>query len=202
MNYQYPPHFNHPEPVYFKGHIDNWLATMPDLIGKPNVTMEIGALHGGAALFIMDTYGKLDGSWHYIVDPNMTEYIKVNIAPYTKISYLQGYSGDIVRNMTHGGKAKDFLDLVYIDGNHMAKYVLEDAVLSFHCLKVGGYMVFDDYGWGSDQPEHCQPKTGIESFMHSYGTYFDVLHVGWQVILKKKAYELTAEEKASNYIVT
>jgi len=107
-----------------------------------------------------------------------------------------------VRTLTHGGKTKEFLDLVYIDGNHMAKYVLEDAVLSFHCLKEGGYMVFDDYGWGVDSPEHARPKTGIESFMHSYGEHFTPLHVGWQVILRKIKYDFTDLEKASNYIVT
>ena len=38
---------------------------------------------------------------------------------------------------------KEFLDFVYIDGNHMSKYVLEDAVNAFYCLKNNGYIIFD-----------------------------------------------------------
>jgi hypothetical protein len=33
------------------------------------------------------------------------------------------------------------------DGSHRARDVLEDAVLSWPLLKVGGIMLFDDYLW-------------------------------------------------------
>lgn len=201
MTYQYPQHFSHPAeiPIYFKGHIANWADKMPDLIGKPNVTLEIGALFGGGSVFILDTYCNMPGSHHHIVDINTNEVIEGNLKPYKNVSYHLGESGDTLRSLTHEGKKKDFVDLAYIDGNHMAKFVLEDAVNCFYLVKDGGYIVFDDYGWGPTNPPHDKPSTGIEAFMHGYDKYVEVIDVGWQVILKKTGYQLNAEEKTSNY---
>lgn len=42
--------------------------------------------------------------------------------------------------------------------------MLEDAVLSFRKLKVGGIMIFDDYGWGG--PDLTQ--RGIDGFLSGY----------------------------------
>ena len=36
-------------------------------------------------------------------------------------------------------------DLIYIDGSHLAKDVLSDAILSWKLLKPSGVMIFDDY---------------------------------------------------------
>jgi len=36
-------------------------------------------------------------------------------------------------------------DIVYIDGSHVANDVLQDAVLVWQLVKVGGFMIFDDY---------------------------------------------------------
>jgi len=201
MNYQYPKHFSYPEgeALYFQAHIQNWLSKMPDLIGKPNVTIEVGALFGGASVFILDTYCSSPGSHHHIVDINTNEFIEKNISPYKNVSYHLGESGKILRSLNHGGKTESFADFAYIDGNHMAKFVLEDAVNCFYLVKDGGYIVFDDYGWGQNDPEHCRPATGIEAFMHAYDKYVEVIDVGWQVIMRKTGYQLTDGEKQSNY---
>ena len=39
------------------------------------------------------------------------------------------------------------LILIYIDACHDSQYVMTDAMLSWKVLKVGGYLIFDDYGW-------------------------------------------------------
>ena len=44
----------------------------------------------------------------------------------------------------------DFLDWVYIDGNHLYEFVKQDLELSFQRTKSGGYITGDDYkegGW-------------------------------------------------------
>ena len=38
-------------------------------------------------------------------------------------------------------------DAVIIDGDHRAKYVIEDFLLSLPLVKTGGYIMFDDYLW-------------------------------------------------------
>jgi hypothetical protein len=41
---------------------------------------------------------------------------------------------------------------------------MEDAILCFRKLKVGGYMVFDDYGWGGTD----LTIRGIDGFLSGY----------------------------------
>lgn len=58
-------------------------------------------------------------------------------------------------------------DLIYVDGSHMAVDVFADAALSFHLLKSGGVMIFDDYVksvefWADD---YQHPQIAVDAFM-------------------------------------
>ena len=186
MSYQYPKHFKYPEErMFFTDHITIWEEVLNSLKGNPNITLEIGALYGGSSVYILEEFCKEEGSHHYIMDINTNEFIENNIEPYKdKLTYLLGESSDSFKKFTE----KNVFDLIYIDGNHMSKYVLEDAVNSFYILKNGGYMIFDDFGGGWEQEKHLQVKTSVESFVHSYEKYLDVIHQGYQFIIRKKEY--------------
>ena len=201
MTYQYPEHFKYPnERIFFTDHIGLWEDFLGQLKNKPNVTLEIGALYGGSSVYILEEYCKLEGSHHYIMDINTNEFIENNIEPYTgKVSYLLGESSDAFKVLEHNGLNKEFLDLIYIDGNHMSKYVLEDAVNAFYCLKDGGYLVFDDYGGGWEQPRHMQVRTAADAFMDAYVNHFKILHKGYQLILQKTNYINIIEFKENYY---
>jgi predicted O-methyltransferase YrrM len=196
MSYQYPKHFKYPEErMFFTDHITIWEEILSSLKDNPNVTLEIGALYGGSSVYILEEFCKKEGSHHYIMDINTNEFIENNIEPYKdKLTYLLGESSDSFKKFTE----KNVFDLIYIDGNHMSKYVLEDAVNSFYILKNGGYMIFDDFGGGWEQEPHMQVKTAVESFVHSYGKYLDVVHQGYQLIIRKKEY-VNNDELIGNY---
>ena len=197
MSYQYPQHFKYPdtERIFFTDHIDLWESILGDLKNKPNNTLEIGALYGGCSVYILEEFCKHSESTHTILDINKNEFIEDNLKPYgDKVNYILGESSDGFRTLN----GKDIFDLIYIDGNHMAKYVLEDAVNSFYFLKNGGYMIFDDFGGGWEQEKHMQVKTAVESFVHSYEKYIDILHQGYQFIIRKKEY-INKEELKENY---
>lgn len=196
MSYQYPKHFKYPEErMFFTDHITIWEEILSSLKGKPNITLEIGALYGGSSVYILEEFCKNEGSHHYIMDINTNEFIENNIEPYKdKLTYLLGESSDSFKKLTE----KNVFDLIYIDGNHMSKYVLEDAVNSFYILKNGGYIIFDDFGGGWEQEKHLQVKTAVESFVHSYEKYLDVVHQGYQFIIRKKEY-VNNDELIGNY---
>jgi predicted O-methyltransferase YrrM len=196
MSYQYPEHFKYPEErMFFTDHITIWEEILSSLKGKSNITLEIGALYGGSSVYILEEFCKEEGSHHYIMDINTNEFIENNINPYKdKLTYLLGESSDSFKQFTE----KNVFDLIYIDGNHMSKYVLEDAVNSFYILKNGGYMIFDDFGGGWEQEKHLQVKTAVESFVHSYEKYLDVVHQGYQFIIRKKEY-VNNDELIGNY---
>jgi predicted O-methyltransferase YrrM len=76
-------------------------------------------------------------------------------------------------------------DFIYIDGSHQAPDVLTDACLSWALLKVGGVMVFDDYGWGEPLPPTHKPKMAVDAFVNIYQEKLHVVHVGYQYIIQK-----------------
>ncbi len=84
---------------------------------------------------------------------------------------------------------KKFYDLIYIDGNHTAPFVLTDSVMSWLLLKKGGMIIFDDYYWGSYETEKTlTPKLSIDSFIEVYKDYLEVLSGddSYRKIIRKK----------------
>ena len=201
MSYQYPEHFKYPEGerYFFLNHVESWEYFLPNYGDEPRVCLEIGALYGGSSVYILDEFCKKEGSYHYIMDINTNEFIENNIKPYNdKVKYLIGESADSFKTFKHNGQTKEFLDFVYIDGNHMCKYVLEDAVNAFYCLKDGGYIIFDDYGGGLEQEQYLQVKTGADAFYHGYHKYLEIVYNGYQVIMKKIKY-INENDLKENY---
>ncbi len=98
-----------------------------------------------------------------------------------QVRKLKGDSRALLRTFPR----QQTFDLVYIDGEHHAASVLEDAVLAFPLLKVGGAMVFDDFGGGGPDGGNKYPRQGVQAFVTAYLDRLQELHVGWQVHLRK-----------------
>jgi len=99
-----------------------------------------------------------------------------------KVEVFRGFSNQILPTLT-----KQY-DLIYIDGNHTCKFVLEDSVLAFLILKNGGFMVWDDYEWTNkfEKPtELNSPKLAIDCFLKCYASYLMVIQKKYKVIIKK-----------------
>ena len=82
--------------------------------------------------------------------------------------------------------AGECFDFIYIDGDHRAAPVFMDAHLAWQLLKPQGIMIFDDYEWDLAETPEERPKMAIDLFMDGCSGQFDLLHRGWQVILRKK----------------
>jgi hypothetical protein len=156
---------------------DNWFSRIPVDASKPIRYAEVGAFYGANILSVEMSYGAHPDSELIAIDP-WTDYEDYpeykgeqtsiydafchNTAPYAnKIKARRGYSHEILPTLEDGA-----YDIIYIDGNHEPDYVLEDAVLAFRKLKVGGHLIFDDYGWGGPD----LTKRGIDAFLHGYTT--------------------------------
>jgi predicted O-methyltransferase YrrM len=75
---------------------------------------------------------------------------------------------------------------VYIDGSHKAPDVLTDACMSWPLLKNEGLMVFDDYMWGNPRDALHRPKIAIDAFTNIFGETAEIVHVGYQLVVRKK----------------
>ena len=118
-----------------------------------------------------------------------------------KVKKIKGSSEKMLR-----GLSLEKYDYVYIDGCHLAKWVLSDAVLSWDLIKPGGLIIFDDYYFLENRPEWYKPtrikfldeylwkkkvkdnspKQAIDAFLKIYGTYLEVVFKKWQVVVRKK----------------
>lgn len=158
--------------------------------------LEIGSHSGGSVIDFNNEYGKNPETKLYCIDPwtdyddyfeykgkttKIFEDFKKNIKNANieeKVIILRGFSHDKIHDLSD-----NFFDVIYIDGNHEPQFVLEDAVIAFRKLKMGGYMVFDDVGWGGPK---CV-SVGIKAFMNGFKNSIQILskdHNG-QAFIKK-----------------
>lgn len=77
-------------------------------------------------------------------------------------------------------------DFIYVDGSHIAKDVLSDAVMAWKLLTKGGLMVFDDYIWGDSRDILHRPKLAVDSFMNIYAEEVELVFAGYQLVIRKK----------------
>lgn len=173
---------------------DNWYPFVSPDPSKPIRYAEVGAFYGANLLSVALTYGVHPDSVLVAIDPwtDYSEYPEYkgqqemiydtfmkNVEPYlNKIQVKRGYSHELLPTLEDSS-----FDIIYIDGNHEPEYVLEDAVLAFRKLKVGGRLIFDDYGWGGPD----LTKRGIDGFLNGYHKRIIVLgQRESQVFLQKK----------------
>jgi hypothetical protein len=177
---------------------NNWLSILDaNEISKKKINyLEIGAFYGANLLSVCKLYGNHQDSKLYAIDPWIdyddyseykTEQDKIyntflnninNSGFNDKIIIKKGFSNKVLLEFED-----NFFDIIYIDGNHEPEYVLEDAVLAFRKLKINGYMIFDDYGWGGPDLTQC----GIDSFISGYHKRIQILHpnIESQVFIQK-----------------
>ena len=158
---------------------DYWFKVIPlvEYENRPIKYLEIGAFYGANLLTVADSYGKHPESELFCIDPwedyedypeykneqeNIYETFLKNVehsGVQERITAIRGYSNNEIPRLQD-----DFFDIIYIDGNHEPEYVLEDAVLCYRKLKVGGWLIFDDYGWGGPD----LTEKGIRAFVDVY----------------------------------
>jgi predicted O-methyltransferase YrrM len=99
-----------------------------------------------------------------------------------KVAIVKGRSDRALREIPVGS-----VDAAYIDGSHLALDVLQDAVLSWGALKLGGLLIFDDYCWESPYSKDplCTPRPAINAFLNIFAQRIKTLHIGSQVVLQK-----------------
>lgn len=99
-----------------------------------------------------------------------------------KVQKIVGKSYEVMRTLPLNS-----YDLVYIDGSHVASDVLEDAVLAWQLVKIGGFIIFDDYPFAFTQNPAWNTRIGIDAFMRTFSDKFKVIHKDYQVIIEKRS---------------
>ena len=178
--------------VYTQDHFSNNIPVWDQVLGplkgaKGLRALEIGSLEGRSAVWLLENVLTDPDSRLVCVDPHQdflgikgsTLFLRFlsNIA--TRVDQV-----DIVRNRSQdallamqGGS----FDFIYVDGDHTAPSVLTDSILAWRLLKPGGIIIFDDYG-----AENDGVRPAVTAFASCFEHLFQVVHVGWQVVLRRR----------------
>ncbi len=168
-------------------HIRQWSRFLSDLKDKPKVVyLEIGVYEGASLLWMFENL-LTDPSAKAVCidifhDKNVEKRFIANLRRSGfegRTTVIRGPSQEKLKHLTPNA-----FGLIYIDGSHVPKDVLTDAVLSWPLLKKGGFMIFDDYL--IDDPNNpVRTQQAIDAFCLLYSKEIRVLARNYQLILKK-----------------
>jgi predicted O-methyltransferase YrrM len=181
---------------WFSHHIPVWTQLLAPYAGRPVRALEIGSYEGRSAIWLceqvlthpdarltcVDLFSG-DGSRDYSAADGDLLYRRftANTAPYAaRLRVLRGESGRLLRLEP----VAPTYHFVYIDGSHKSWHVLEDAILAWRLLEVGGLLLFDDY-MGGDPASHHYPHLGINCFLACHRDALEIVHRGYQLGLRK-----------------
>lgn len=163
--------------------------------GVPNNMIEIGCFEGLTTFWVSDLCGAVNDVFKlYAIDPhtilNNNKYFdfesikktfQYNLNDSTgNVEYINKYSYEGLIDLINRKVEAEF---IFIDGDHSSAAVLEDMILSWRLLVVGGIMLCDDsIGWKlSDEkdnyPVQMSPRMGIESFIQTHWHKLEVISV-------------------------
>lgn len=194
-----------------QNHWDNFAIIRDMYVGKNDLSfMEIGVCEGWTTTKLLDDILTGENCKIYCIDPNPTTLFYKNIKTHmSKVHIEESLSIEVLPRMIVDNKLFDF---IYIDGDHNAKGILEDMVLSWRLLKIGGVLLVDDYEmkikdlWFykchkefKDTPRllFVHPMVAISSFLTIYKGCYELIINNYQIGLKKLI-ELDGENRNSS----
>jgi predicted O-methyltransferase YrrM len=189
---------------FFSANIPSWHDWFTRLIlTEPIDCLEIGSWQGGSATWLLDKVvgprgGRLTcidtfaGSSEHAgllgeLGTTLEELFDRNIARTGRAAQcrkLVGRSQDVLRRLS----GEDF-DFVYVDGAHEAKYVIQDALLSWPLLRLGGFLLFDDTHFEFPDNPAQNAATAVTAFRRWFADEIEVLSPEGerQMLLRKRA---------------
>ncbi len=99
-----------------------------------------------------------------------------------KVEIKKGLSTKILPELINQNRQ---FDVIFIDGNHVAPFVLMDTVLCWNLLKKDGILIFDDYLWMTHLDKTLTPKLAIDCFLEVFEGYYELILDSYRKGIKK-----------------
>jgi tetratricopeptide (TPR) repeat protein len=179
---------------WFTHNIPIWKRHLQEFTGLADFqVVEIGSFQGMSACWLLDNILTHPTAKITCIDLYFQQHFKGNIVKTgaaDRVIELEGYSQDLLVNLN-----SEYYDVAYIDGCHKPTSALQDAILSWRLVKVGGLMIFDDYEFTFPDSPELDTKIGIDVFLEMFGSQLEVVHKGYQLIVKKIGNQSLGEEQ-------
>ncbi len=181
---------------WFSHNIPSWKIWLKKFKNKEHLSfLEIGCYEGMATRWLLDNILTKKNSCISVVDTfaGSIEHSKIDNSK--MLNHFMNNVGYEKRVKVFQSTSKHFLkstdnsfDFVYIDGSHISKDVMADAVLSWDRLKKNGVIIFDDYEWKKfPKTSNLHPKMAIDCFMKMYKEEIKIVGKNYQICLMKIA---------------
>lgn len=193
----------------FHNCIEDNIKTIIKEAGIPNTVVELGIFQG---YFTLNMTGMIapnnPGYKHYAIDPfssshdlaqsdidNAHSVFKNNLEQFPYKNNIEFMRTTSWKGLFELLKNNVQADLVYIDGDHRASYVLDDLVLSYKLVKVGGVILCDDsVSWvhtdkNREKQLQMSPRLAVDNFIQCYWDRIEILNLpnNWQTAFIKRA---------------
>jgi predicted O-methyltransferase YrrM len=169
----------------FNEHVKTSIEHIIKTVGEPKTVIELGVYQGYFTFNMTHTLAPNNPEYkHYAIDPytsspDLDDSVIEQAYQYflhNKRVSPQAHHIELIRDTSWNGMIQLLnrgvkADLIYVDGDHRAGSVLEDMVLGFKLLKVGGVMLCDDsvsWCWTEKngvKPLNDSPRLAVDSFI-------------------------------------
>jgi len=153
--------------------------------------LEIGSYEGNSSVFFLKYFPKLNLTCVDTFEGSIEQENKNFNRVYENFKFnLSGYEKrlKIVKDTSDNffkSPDTDLYSLIYIDGSHHYKDVLNDARNSYKLLNKNGYLIFDDFLWDFYSDPNENPLGAIKQFLKENFFKLSIVSIGYQIILKK-----------------
>lgn len=184
---------------WFTPGLASWEPVLRELEGREAQILEIGSFEGlsacyllwrlpGARVTCVDSFEGILDLTAEAVDPRQLEAtFDANIA-LVDASRVRKLVGDSRRHLLDLLAEEPRFDLVYVDGSHLGLDVLVDADFAWQLVKLGGVIVFDDYGWKDlGEDPLLRPGPAIDAFCILVEGKHEIVFRGHQVAIRRTA---------------
>jgi predicted O-methyltransferase YrrM len=162
------------------------------------LVLEIGSWEGLSSFFILENLPKATltcvDTWGGSDEQNASEEETNEVLQKTESNFdknMEAFGERLIKikstsfDYFNKYKYRNQYDLIYVDGSHHCDDVIVDGVKCFEQLKIGGYMIFDDYLW-RHYPSHLDnPASAINCLLNTKRGSFKVISVYEQIIIQK-----------------
>lgn len=172
--------------VWAATRIPVWQKTLADLRGKPGINaLEVGSWQFRSGYWFLRNLCSHPSSRLTCVDWWRNEESERRFDQHVahtglshKVRKIKGESADVLPTLL------ERFDFAYVDASHEARDALLDGLLALRLLRVGGVLIFDDYG-DPGTGGHHSVKAGVDAFLSLNDWCLEIIHQGFQVAVRR-----------------
>jgi len=152
--------------------------------GKPITYVEVGCWKADSAFWMMENVLTHPDSWGYGIDPYPDDFRRGSNEPVKAeaVERMKGFanwrwifkkSQDALRRWD-SMQFDEKIDILYLDGSHLAHDVVMDWSFAWPHLKLGSLVIFDDYGLSKRKQDGIlRVDVAVEAIEKSFAPFIE-----------------------------